>query len=222
MKQFRYTDEMKQFIYDNNHLTPAKQLAEMFNARFGTDRTAQNMKTFRHNHKLNSGLTGRYGKGHVSANKGKKWDEFLSKGAQENCRKTCFKKGHIPYNRKPVGYERLTRDGFIEVKVSDIHHGDGLWYKDWKLKQRLIWEEAHGPIPEKHMIIFLDGDKSNFDIDNLACVSMSENARLNQRKMRFQGEPELTEACVNLVKLDNMQRSYFKKKSGHDGKESKC
>ena len=62
-----------------------------------------NIKNFRSNNKLKSGLTGRFVKGQISWNKGKKWDDYMSKEGQANSRKTTFKKGNIPPNQRTVG-----------------------------------------------------------------------------------------------------------------------
>lgn len=88
----RYTKEQKEFLIANNYMTPSKDLAAMFNNRFGTNITASNIKTFRGNNHLNSGLTGRFEKGHIPDNKGKTWDDYMSKDAQARSRKTTFKK----------------------------------------------------------------------------------------------------------------------------------
>lgn len=37
----------------------------------------------------------------------------------EKARKTMFRKGNIPANHKPIGYERINADGYIEVKVAE-------------------------------------------------------------------------------------------------------
>lgn len=43
------------------------------------------------------------------------------------------------------------------------------------LKHRHVWEQFHGKkVPHKHKIIFKDGDTSNFDIENLECISYQD------------------------------------------------
>ena len=44
----------------------------------------------------------------------------------------------------------------------------------YEYKQRLIYKEYYGEIPKGHMIIFLDGDRTNYDINNLKAVSTPE------------------------------------------------
>jgi len=59
---------------------------------------------------LSSGKIHRFKKGHSSWNKGK----YMRVSP---C--TEFKKGCMPHNYKPVGSERITKDGYRERKVAD-------------------------------------------------------------------------------------------------------
>ena len=198
----KYTEEQKEFLINNNYLTPAKDLAAMFNKKFGTCLTANNIKTFRGNNRLNSGLTGRFEKGQKSWNKGKKWEDFMSEEAQVNCRKTTFKKGNKSWNCDPIGTEKWKSskknkndEGFLYVKVQD-----GTKQNNWKQKHRLIWEEAHGPIPKGYKVIFKDGNRHNITLDNLALVSNSQMLILNRHNLIFDNQ-ELTESGINIAKV---------------------
>ena len=188
----KYTEEQKQFLIDNNYMKPAQELAEMFNKQFGTSITASNIKIFRGNNKLNSGLTGRFEKGHISHNKGKKWNDYMSKEKQEKSLKTTFKKGNVPHNHKPIGYERISVDGYIEIKVKEPNI--------FKLKHRVIWEEHFGSIPNGYNVIFKDRNKLNLDINNLALVSKAQMLILNQEKLIYDN-PNLTEVGINISKI---------------------
>ena len=42
-----------------------------------------------------------------------------------------------------------------------------------------MWEQAHGPIPAKHIVRFIDGNTMNLDLTNLECIPMRENAKRN-------------------------------------------
>ena len=46
-------------------------------------------------------------------------------------------------------------------------------------EHRLVWEQHNGPIPPGHVIHHIDENKSNNDIANLACMSLSEHTRLH-------------------------------------------
>lgn len=109
---------------------------------------------------------GYFPKGHVPANKGKKWQEYMSEDSRKKAQRTQFKKGHTPNNHKPVGYERKTRDGYIEVKVAEPNVFKG--------KNRIVWEQHYGPIPEGMHVSFKDGNKENFDIDNLMLEGLAD------------------------------------------------
>ena len=105
---------------------------------------------------------------------------------------TMFKKGQLPVMTRPVGAECWRDDGYLWVKVAQPNK--------WRLKHRVIWETTNGPIPDGHKIIFADGNRSNFDINNLICVSAAELARLNQRGLIF-NNPEATKAGVLVARL---------------------
>lgn len=200
----RYTKEQKEFLIANNYMTPSKELAKMFNKKFGTNITATNIKCFRGNNHLNSGLTGRFEKGHIPMNKGKKWDEYLTKEQQERARKTTFKKGNKPANAVEIGEEHMRYsgskpddEGYVCVKVCD-----GKGNKNWIPKQRVIYEQHHGPIPTDHKVIFADGDRFNFDIDNLILVSNAEEFIMNQKGLRH-NDKDLTKTGSLIAKVIN-------------------
>lgn len=197
----KYTKEQKQFLIDHNYMTPAKDLADMFNKRFNTNITKTNIKNFRGNNNLNSGLTGRFEKGHKTHNKGKKWDDYMPKEKQKNCRKTTFKKGNVPKNHRLVGEERINIDGYIEIKVKEPNK--------WELKHRYIYKQFYGEIPKGYNVIFLDGNKHNLDISNLKAISKHDNLIMNENNLRFNNK-EITESAYLIVQIENKRRSLKK------------
>ena len=188
----RYSEEQKEFIITNNYGKYSKELAEMFNQHFNTNITAKEISYFRRNHKLNSGLTGQFKKGNVAHNKGKKQIEYMSQESIERTKKTRFKIGNKPKNYRPVGSERITRDGYTEIKVKDPNK--------WELKHRLIYKQHYGEIPKGHNVIFADRNIQNFDINNLVLVSKAEMLILNKNKLIFE-DKELTKVGVNIAKV---------------------
>lgn len=184
MTRYRYTEEQKEFIISNNYMRTARELANMFNIRFGTNLTDINIKNFRYNYHLNSGLTGRFEKGQEPFNKGKKWDEYMSKESQIRCSRTTFNKGNIPHNHRSVGSERITVDGFVEIKVAEPNK--------WEIKARHIYEKKYGKIPNGYKIICLDGDKQNLELSNLKMISNAEELIMNKNHLRH-NKKELTE-----------------------------
>lgn len=184
------TPEQHQFLENNVKGVGNQELTDLINEKFGTDFSMQQIKTYKKNHNLSSGLTGHFPKGHVPINKGTKG--MFNVGGN----KTSFKKGLKPHNLKEIGYERLDRDGYLIVKVSS----KGRWDKRWVHKHKIVWEKENGPIPEGHVVSFLDGDKTNVSIDNLVLLTRREHLALTRNGMRFK-DKELTKTGIALTRL---------------------
>ncbi|WP_302372909.1 HNH endonuclease signature motif containing protein [Enterococcus asini] len=76
-------------------------------------------------------------------------------------------------NSLPIGSETVFR-GVIHIKTKR---------GKWEPKHRWLWEQECGPIPDKHIVVFRDGDKNNVVIENLMLVTRHELAILNKKKM---------------------------------------
>lgn len=193
-----FTQEQKDFIKNNYIGIGNKELTELFNKTFGTNFTSGQIKRYKHSKHYNSGITGHFEKGHVSANKGQK----MTAEQYEKCKATMFKKGDIPHNHKSVGSERINKDGYLLIKIAEPNK--------YVLKHRYIWEQANGPIPKGHVLIFLDGNKQNFDLNNLACITLAENAVLNHLKLRST-DKDITQAAINVAKIKHKISKLSKK-----------
>jgi HNH endonuclease len=117
------------------------------------------------------GAACRFQRGHVPANKGLRRPGW-SRGRMAE---TQFKPGARPHTWKPIGSTRLTRDGYLQRKISDT----GYPPKDWVGVHILLWEEAHGPIPKGHALVFKDRNKSHICLDNLELITRRELMRRN-------------------------------------------
>ncbi|MFT8558112.1 HNH endonuclease signature motif containing protein [Liquorilactobacillus hordei] len=195
------TEEQEEFILRNFKGIGNKELTELLNKRFNLKIQVNQIKCWKSNRKLNSGLDGRYNKGHVPANKGKHQRITGRMG------ETTFKLGHRPNNWVPVGTIRKKTDGYLYKKVKD----DGPFQKRWKQLHRIIWEEANGPIPKGYKIIFLDRDKDNIVLSNLALVSLQEVLEINRKGLIFEND-ELTKTGINIARL-NIKKNIRKRKS---------
>lgn len=162
----KWSDEEKTYL---RKITPGRhhaEITELMNKKFDREFTIGQIKGAIKRYKLLTGFTGRFEKGHVPYNQGKKG--ICAKG----CEKTWFKKGNIPHNKKPIGAEVINSDGYTMVKVAEPNV--------WKFKHRLIWEKANGPIPKNHNVIFIDQDRGNLSLDNLALLSHSDMVLFNK------------------------------------------
>ena len=207
----RWTDEMKEFLWANYKGRGNQELANLFNERFGTDVTAAKMKAYKKNHKLNSGLTGYFPKGNVPINKGKK-GMFGFHG-----NKTSFKPGQLPPSTAPIGTEKVLSDGYAWVKINQYPKAKRC--VNWRQKHRIIYEEHYGPIPLNHYVVFLDGNRSNFDINNLECISKREMLYLNKLGFEFSNQ-ELSRTAIQMARMvttANLKKRCMKaRKSGEE------
>ncbi|EPH66144.1 hypothetical protein D931_01383 [Enterococcus faecium 13.SD.W.09] len=197
-----FSTEQEAFIRKNAKGKTNKELTELINRTFDLQLTIAQIKGWKANHKVSSGLTGYFEKGHVPINKGTKG--MFNVGGN----KTSFKKGEPARNHKPVGTERIDRDGYVIVKVQD----DGPWHKRWRPKHKLEWEKVHGEIPKGYVLIFLDGNKQNITMDNLKLVTQGQNLQLNRKQWRSEN-PEATLAGVSLAQLQ--EKVIKRKKRAH-------
>lgn len=193
-----YTEEIIEFILANYLGKSNVELAKILNEKFNINATGDSVGMFKANYKRRKGIDLRTGinpgcfkKGNIPINKGTKG--VFNVGGN----KTSFQKGNVPPNRVPIGTERLTKEGYIEVKIQDGHLN-----KNWKLKHRLIYEQHYGDIPTGYNVIFLDGNRQNFDISNLKLISRAEDLIMNKNKL-FSKDKEITESGALIAKVIN-------------------
>ena len=184
----KWSDKEKEYLKE---ITPGHhyaEIVELMNKKFDREFTVEWVKNAIGRYKLNTGFNGRFKKGNVPANKGQKG--VCAKGAE----KGWFKKGQVSINHKPVGSERTDLDGYTLIKVAEPNK--------WQLKHRVIYEKAYGPIPPNMAVIFLDRNKRNFNINNLALVSREELAIINKNNF-IKENAALSRAGVNVAKIKN-------------------
>ena len=115
---------------------------------------------------------------------------------------TQFKPGQRVHNEKYDGYERLSKDGYIEVRVKK---------GKFVSKHRLLWEKNHGPIPKGFNVVFKDGDRSNIKLDNLEMISdaalclRNDNPEAKSRSLKKAWSRAFT---LNQI---GIKRSWYKK-----------
>lgn len=180
-----WSKEELNYLREKYKLHTIAELLPMFNENFNVDVTYDQLKGALSRNKILSGRNGQFPKGHEPFNKGMKGINFGGKETQ-------FKKGQTPINYRPVGSERLTKDGYVEIKVADPNK--------WRLKHRALWEQENGRIPKGYALIFGDGDKQNLELDNLILVSRKQLVRLNQNNL-IQNDIGLTKAGILIADI---------------------
>lgn len=179
----KYTNEMIEFLKEVAPQKTYKEITELFNKKFNLEVTVGIIKNLLSRKKIHTGTLGQFKKGSIPWNKG------LKTGIKP---RRYDKNGDVIWIEKPVGSKYITNDGYTIVKTKAPNF--------WEYKQRVIWKKTHGEIPHNHVIIFADGNKSNFDIDNLICVSKNELRQLNRYKLK-KDDADLTKVGIGIVKL---------------------
>lgn len=177
-----------------------------FKERWGVELRVSQVANFKTRFGIKSGTVGgRFVKGQEPSNKGRPISEWMTPEAIERTKATRFKKNGIPRNTRPMGFERVNVDGYIEVKVRE--RPDAEHKSCFDLKHRLVYERAHGvKLTSDDVIVFLDGDKSNCDPSNLARLSHAEHAKMTTYKLTY-SDRETFETALNIMRLNDRVRS---------------
>lgn len=191
---------------EENRLLPIGDYAAAFNALFGRQVEPKNLHALRKRKGWKTGRTGCFQKGQTSWNKGK---PHPPRGRSAE---TQFKKGNrtgrANHVYKPIGTERVSKDGYLERK---IHDGLPLQSR-WRAVHLIEWEAANGPVPKNHALKCLDGDKTNTAPNNWEAVPRALLPRLaggnrHRRVLAFDdAAPEVRPALLAMAKLEHAAR----------------
>ena len=93
---------------------------------------------------------------------------------------------------KPLFSERVKPDGMTQVKIAS---------NKWEYKQRYIYSRYYNKeLTNDDYIIFLDQDRTNFNIDNLRRITRRESSILSNQKL-FSKNKLATETGIQIAKL---------------------
>ena len=205
-----FTKAEQDFIAEHYKGILTADLTDMLNKEFGTDYKPSQVRSYKKNRHMSSGVDGTF------RAEGRRYK--LPKGTRiPGSEKGWFKKGQMPHNHLEVGAQVFTFDGYIKVKIAEPNY--------WEFLHKLVWQEANGPIPPEHNIIFLDGNKQNCNLENLYCIPKDEYGALQSLRSE---NPEITLTAVAVVKLkylalekDGKREHKYKRKrnntAGSDG-----
>lgn len=129
----------------------------------------------------------------IEATQFKKGDTPWNKGitGYMGANVTSFRLGNLPHNTRGAGTIRITRDGYLEVKL------DGC--KRWEALHKLIYKSLVGDLPQGYIVIFKDGDKLNLRSSNLLAISRGDLVVMNKS---FSNDPaEIKETRVAQIRL---------------------
>ncbi|HEA19972.1 hypothetical protein LCGC14_1042730 [marine sediment metagenome] len=169
-----FTDAETKFIRDNYLNLPVKSIA----AKLGRSGTGVNSRMAQLGLVIPEKLIekrkqiGRFQKGDELLNKGRKQTDFMRQEAIDRTKATRFKKGSKPHNTTYNGHERVSKDGYIEIRTS---------LGVYRHKHVVEWEKANGEVQEGFILVCRSDNKLNFSPDNWEMISREENMLRNSR-----------------------------------------
>ena len=208
-----FNQEEVQFIKDNVGGKSVKELTELVNKKFNRNVTEKQIYFFKKHHHLRSytyqitpPLFNEEEKQYIFENvKGKFAIDFLEEfnkkfnrnitmaqlnGYKGRHKLKCYRR-LSPSQKKSLGYEYKDKNGDWKIKIKEPG--------GYMQKSRYVYEKYKGKIPNDCLVIFADGNKDNFDLDNLILVSKKEFFVMVTHGLNFK-DKDLTETSVLLAK----------------------
>lgn len=128
------------------------------------------------------GVATQFRPGQVPPNKGLRRPGWAPGRMRETQFRRGVRQGVAARNWMPVGSIRVDPEGYQRIKVREWTPGEATGFgnsKIWSLHQRYLWEQAHGPIPPGHSVVFRDGNRTNCVLENLELITRAELMRRN-------------------------------------------
>ena len=106
-----------------------------------------------------------------------------------------FQKGGFnPCPPSPIGHERISyKNGLKRVRIKVAEN-------KWVEKSRYIYEQHYGKIPKNCNIVFLDGNRDNYDINNLKCITKAQHRFIAGNCLYFQ-DKELNNTSILVAEM---------------------
>lgn len=96
--------------------------------------------------------------------------------------------------KHPIGYEsKPDKNGFVRIKINE---------KQWVYKQRYIYEQHYGKIPKGYKVVFLNGDRTDYDINNLAIAPYKDISYVYVNQLNS-CDREVTKLSLGVARLVN-------------------
>lgn len=217
--QHHYTEEERMFLKEHSPCFTRTGLTDAFNETFGLKQSVQSIKSICSTLGYKCSNDGKFKKGQSSWCRGIGKEEWLSHLSDEKLKN--MQRGQYGHGRErdrgyPIGHE-LWRNGYIMVKVNDDK--DVPANQRWIQKHNLLWEQFHKKkVPEGCIVIFKDGDRTNFHMDNLLLISRSQSSVLAKWNGFCKGE--MTETYAKAAKLLVMANRKESDKSQKDSEST--
>lgn len=97
----------------------------------------------------------------------------------------------------PVGTITEDSQGYLHIKTSDKHRRKA---DNWELYHRWLWEKKNGKVPDDCYLIFLDNDRKNCDLSNLALIPKAYIAIMMKYQLKSESR-QITETSIKWCDL---------------------
>ncbi len=201
-RAIRYSQAELAWILKHSTL-PRAQMHREFSERFARDDVSvENLHALCKRRGWMTGRDGRFATGHASHNKGRKG--YCAPGSEQGWFSPGERRGMAVKLYKPIGSERLSKDGYLERK---IHDGLPLQSR-WRAVHLIRWEALHGPVPAAHCLKCIGDDKTNTAPENWMLIPRALLPRLNGRFGRgYNDAPaEIKPTIMAIAKLEHLVR----------------
>jgi len=165
-----FTPKMTAWLIKNRPNKTIKEIVPVFNKRFKTNFTYIQIR----NHCVYKGIKSGIAKGGVG--------NVLNVGTEKVFDKS-FGTVYVKISNKP------------RRNIHEFRGHTGMW----RQKHFVVWEAVNGPIPRNHLVIFANGNKNDFDINNLLLVHKKELWYMGIHKLLSQN-PEVTKTNLLITR----------------------
>ena len=170
----KWTDEQVAFVTAAYRRVQIREIVDLVNTEFSLSLTERQVRGLTRNRRIHSGRTGQFVPAMAAWNTGTKGVMRPNSGSFQ-----AGRPAHKAHNYLPIGSLRFSCEGYLERKITDDPHS--MPARRWEFEHRIIYKETHGPIPDGHVVVFLDGDPLNLELENLRCVPRAVLATMNAR-----------------------------------------
>lgn len=180
----RWNSNHLDFLSNNYCNLSRIDLCEKFNEKFGTDVSVNQITSTLKRNKINSGRNGRYEKGYKPWHSGTSGEKGATGGT--------FKKG-VKFKSHAIAGDELNKNGIIYIKMDD---------GSLKPKHNYLYEKCHNIKinTKKQRVIFVDGNRDNYEIKNLLLVSRSQLAAVIRRGLSLKtDEISISEKLIAII-----------------------
>lgn len=189
----KLTPEQEEYLQKHAPVESRAQLAEGFNAAFGTAYAKTTITGWCNQRGLHNGNDGRFKDGHRSWQTGLSGDAYREHYTEDSWAKS--KSGLVFAEQRYQTGEVIMRHGLPAFYKG----GDAGVPLDSRIEyaSTAVWEQANGKLPDYMKLVHLDGDVLNYQLDNLRAIpkswlsdlrrtgGLTDNRKFNETRLAY-------------------------------------